>query len=149
MGTTMACAQCHTHKYDPITQEEYFRFFALFNNTEDTDKKDERPVIELWSDAQKCEKERLRSQIEQLKKTLEAFIKTPINEHWDHLKELAELHQTEVLQELEDSMSEAIASTQKLEAEVKLNQAVLQSIDNSDKIIKAMQAKEKRDAKAA
>ena len=26
MGTTMACAQCHTHKYDPITQEEYFQF---------------------------------------------------------------------------------------------------------------------------
>ena len=25
MGTTMACAQCHTHKYDPITQEEYFK----------------------------------------------------------------------------------------------------------------------------
>ena len=41
MGTTMACAQCHTHKYDPITQEEYFRLFAFFNNTEDADRTDE------------------------------------------------------------------------------------------------------------
>ena len=41
MGTTMACAQCHNHKFDPITQEEYFRFFALFNQTEDSDKRDE------------------------------------------------------------------------------------------------------------
>ena len=31
MGTTMACAQCHTHKYDPITQEEYFQLFACSN----------------------------------------------------------------------------------------------------------------------
>ncbi|MEJ7743570.1 MAG: DUF1549 domain-containing protein [Nocardioidaceae bacterium] len=26
MGTTMACAQCHTHKYDPITNHEYFQW---------------------------------------------------------------------------------------------------------------------------
>ncbi len=37
MGLTMACAQCHTHKFDPITQREYYRFFAFFNDaTEDT-----------------------------------------------------------------------------------------------------------------
>jgi hypothetical protein len=47
MGTTMACAQCHTHKYDPLTQEEYFRMFAIFNNTEDSDKKNEKPTIEV------------------------------------------------------------------------------------------------------
>ena len=44
MGTTMACAQCHDHKYDPITQKEYFQLFAIFNNTEDADREDERPV---------------------------------------------------------------------------------------------------------
>src|SRR5687768_11713915 len=37
MGTSMACAQCHTHKYDPLTQKEYFQLYAIFNQTEDAD----------------------------------------------------------------------------------------------------------------
>jgi hypothetical protein len=47
MGTSMACAQCHTHKYDPISQKEYFAFLAILNNTADNDQKDEAPVIAL------------------------------------------------------------------------------------------------------
>jgi hypothetical protein len=33
MGTTLACAQCHNHKYDPFSQKEYYQLFAFFNNT--------------------------------------------------------------------------------------------------------------------
>ncbi|MEX2579731.1 MAG: PSD1 and planctomycete cytochrome C domain-containing protein [Verrucomicrobiales bacterium] len=70
MGTTMACAQCHTHKYDPFTHEEYFQLFAFFNQSEDADLKDESPVLELWSEEQKQQKSAWRSRIAELKKVV-------------------------------------------------------------------------------
>ncbi|REK27705.1 MAG: DUF1553 domain-containing protein [Planctomycetota bacterium] len=33
LGTTLDCARCHTHKYDPFTQREYYQLFAYFNHT--------------------------------------------------------------------------------------------------------------------
>ena len=32
LGLTIQCCQCHNHKFDPITQEEYYRLFAFLNN---------------------------------------------------------------------------------------------------------------------
>ncbi|REA58719.1 hypothetical protein DSL64_20390 [Dyadobacter luteus] len=35
LGLTVECAQCHDHKYDPVSQEDYYRLFAFFNNSKE------------------------------------------------------------------------------------------------------------------
>ena len=63
MGTTMACAQCHDHKYDPIAQKEYFQFFAILNNTEDADREDEQPVHSFYTESQNAERAKLIAEV--------------------------------------------------------------------------------------
>ena len=36
LGVTIQCAQCHNHKFDPLTQEEYYRLFAFLNNSHES-----------------------------------------------------------------------------------------------------------------
>jgi len=38
LGLTIQCAQCHSHKYDPLTQEDYYRMFAFLNNDHEAQK---------------------------------------------------------------------------------------------------------------
>lgn len=37
LGMTVECSQCHTHKYDPLTQREYYRLYAFFNSLTEPD----------------------------------------------------------------------------------------------------------------
>jgi len=73
MGTSMACAQCHTHKYDPITHHEYFQLYAIFNHTADADRADETPVLSFFTGEQKSQRER----IEQALAAVEAKMRQP------------------------------------------------------------------------
>ncbi len=70
MATTISCAQCHTHKYDPITQQEFFEVFAILNNTADADRGDDSPRLELYSDEQKTNKAAWQAELATLEQTL-------------------------------------------------------------------------------
>jgi hypothetical protein len=63
MGTTMACAQCHTHKYDPITITEYFRSYAFLNQSADSDRRDEAPLHTFMTMEQKAIRAELDGQV--------------------------------------------------------------------------------------
>ncbi len=43
LGLTLSCAQCHDHKFDPITQRDYYRLYAFFNTSVDDGHGDRRP----------------------------------------------------------------------------------------------------------
>ena len=47
MALTMTCARCHTHKYDRITQREYYQLFAFFNNADEVNTDVARSISEL------------------------------------------------------------------------------------------------------
>lgn len=76
MGTSIGCAQCHTHKYDPLTHHEYFKLYAIFNQSEDADRADEAPVLEFYTKAQQRLRHEADSEIAGLLKTMRA---TPAN----------------------------------------------------------------------
>lgn len=51
LGLSMECGQCHDHKYDPVSQREYYAFFAFFNQTSDpgmqTRRGNQAPVVNV------------------------------------------------------------------------------------------------------
>lgn len=53
LGLTIACAQCHNHKFDPISQKEYYQLFAFLNN-------DDEPFIEVPTEQQLQQRENIR-----------------------------------------------------------------------------------------
>lgn len=66
LGLTAGCAQCHDHKYDPITQREYYQLFALFNNVPEKgllSGHNAPPRIAVFSPAQQTERERCETQL--------------------------------------------------------------------------------------
>jgi Protein of unknown function (DUF1553)/Protein of unknown function (DUF1549)/NedA-like, galactose-binding domain len=72
MATTIGCAQCHSHKFDPISQEEFYRVFAILNQTADADRRDETPTLSLFTAEQQGRQTALQAQIAAVEADLSA-----------------------------------------------------------------------------
>ncbi|WP_193212285.1 PSD1 and planctomycete cytochrome C domain-containing protein [Luteolibacter marinus] len=76
-ATTFGCVQCHAHPYDPIPHDDYYRFMAFFNNSEDVDINSDFPRTKVADDpALQADAVRL----EQLVRQRRADMNTPMRE---------------------------------------------------------------------
>jgi Protein of unknown function (DUF1553)/Protein of unknown function (DUF1549)/Planctomycete cytochrome C len=76
LGTTLGCAQCHNHKFDPFTQKDYYRFLAFFDNgvysvVDHGDRYVREPQIELPTPDQAAKAKVLRADIARYTETLD------------------------------------------------------------------------------
>ena len=93
LGTTLGCAQCHNHKYDPFTQKDYFRMMAFFTNTDyevrklGDGTKFTETTIDLPTPEQEAERKKIQGEIDALTEKMKA--ETPALEHSQALWEQA------------------------------------------------------------
>ncbi len=83
LGTTLECAECHNHKFDPFTNKDYYRFLAFFDNEQDKvldlgqgEGWVEEPELDLPTPAQAAQSKAIRAQIAQQ----ETILNTPTPE---------------------------------------------------------------------
>jgi hypothetical protein len=76
MGTTMGCCQCHSHKYDPLSQREYYELFAFFNQTADADRYDQEPTLLTPTKEQQQLKDVLDRELERVKREYDEQVKS-------------------------------------------------------------------------
>ena len=78
LGTTLACAQCHNHKYDPFSQKDYYRLMAFFANTDYTSRtfgdgtRYSEAVIDLPTPEQESRRKAIQAQIDRLNEEMRA-----------------------------------------------------------------------------
>ena len=71
MGLTVRCAECHSHKYDPISHTEYYQLYDFFNHTVDADHRDDRPKLEVRPVRNPATVAALNAQIDKLQSQLD------------------------------------------------------------------------------
>lgn len=65
MSTTFGCVQCHSHPYDPIRHDEYYKFMAFFNNSRDVDSEEDYPLLRHYEKNDSVEVARIKDWLQQ------------------------------------------------------------------------------------
>ncbi len=68
LGLTLGCARCHDHKYDPVSQKEFFRLFAFMNNQSE-------PVLPIADPKTAAKRNEIRTELRKLEEELDAKYK--------------------------------------------------------------------------
>ena len=75
LGLTVGCAVCHDHKFDPISQQEFYQLFAFFNNLDgnamDGNSKDPAPIVRVLSDRDRVRRSTIQASIRKLEAEVE------------------------------------------------------------------------------
>ncbi len=86
MGLTAGCAECHSHKYDPISHVEYYELFDIFNQTVDTDQADDRPRMDTPTPAQRDAHSRLSAELADLEERTRTLFVDPASPRYRALQ---------------------------------------------------------------
>jgi len=78
LGLTVGCAQCHDHKFDPLSQREYYQLYAFFNSCDE-------PNLEILSASQQKMRDELRARQSAVAKELAQLDSTNVDniEKWE------------------------------------------------------------------
>lgn len=104
MGLTVGCARCHSHKYDPISQRDFYQMFAFFNNVPENGKDGAlapAPNMQVYTGGSEGEHQHLKNKVEELKGQEPALKRTKqkLVDAW-LAQEHARIAKTEVLKTL-------------------------------------------------
>ena len=78
LGTTLGCAQCHNHKYDPFTQKDYYRLMAFFQNTDYQSRtfsdgtRFSEAIVDLPTAEQEAKRKAIQTEIDKLSDEMKA-----------------------------------------------------------------------------
>lgn len=79
LGLTMGCGRCHDHKYDPLTQADFYRFYAFFNSIDESGRGhgNAPPILRLTTPEQEQQAAAVDGELQPLQRQLQALENSP------------------------------------------------------------------------